>query len=520
MRIGTDTSFWAENVDYTKMVANGAEFTILRAGQGSWSDNYFQKNYDASEGMLPRSAYWFFDQRYKPSRQAELLAATLKDNPLEGYIWADYERDYEGAAYAKWEDFHTFLREIERFIPEMIGRIGIYTRYYYWKDHVPQDKWYLFENYPFWEARYEADAPFDKPFKCLLWQYSEKGDGLAYGLDPYVKKFVDLNYFMGTGEEWEDFTGSIIEIPPDPIVPPVELPAEIPETITGTVVEGLNLSVRAGAGTEFERYTVAPGGTVIPIDGIIEDGGDKWAKYKIDVYSAIKYKGRTYIELNGEVVKPPPPEPLEDGEYWRVLHDVELTARGIMDMTSRMAHRYPEVFLLEDINGETDLKKRYLGRSLQEMCFALLRVGAPSMDLATAKKKFRNVYGVDIAFTNNSGFDDNTTDYISDFNLDKNSLPALDKCRVVGGACLKGQVVGDRLKVETIRNALSIEYLLENPHLFFTALNSGDKPTDWGQGNGEPIFVPLIAPDHTDVYYPLHLLEKSVGIVSPYFTSV
>ena len=57
MRIGTDTSFWAENVDYTKMVANGAEFTILRAGQGSWIDNYFQKNYDASEGMLPRSTY-------------------------------------------------------------------------------------------------------------------------------------------------------------------------------------------------------------------------------------------------------------------------------------------------------------------------------------------------------------------------------------------------------------------------------------------------------------------------------
>jgi GH25 family lysozyme M1 (1,4-beta-N-acetylmuramidase) len=318
MRIGTDTSFWAENVDYTKMVANGAEFTILRAGQGSWIDNYFQKNYDASEGMLPRSTYWFFDQRYKPSRQAELLAAVLKDNPLEGYIWADYERDYEGASYAKWEDFHTFLREIERLIPDMVGRIGVYTRYYYFSEKVPSDKWYLFEKYPFWEARYEAEAPFDKPFKCLLWQYSEKGDGLAYGLDPYVKKFIDLNYFRGTDEEWKIFTGNSIVIPPDPIDPPVE-PVD-PGEYKGTVISPTGINIRTSPEVLSDNKVGAmwKGSVLVGSDLVKKENGNEWLLLK-DAYVAVKYNGQTLLELEDVVEEPEPPiEPPAVGrEDWK-----------------------------------------------------------------------------------------------------------------------------------------------------------------------------------------------------------
>ncbi len=219
--------------------------------------------------------------------------------------------------------------------------------------------------------------------------------------------------------------------------------------------------------------------------------------------------------------EPPPEQPLKP--LYRVLHDVELIKKGIIDpddagIKARMEKHYPEVMLFTDINNMPIVKKRYMGRSIQEMCFALLQYGAPSQSLERAKKKYRVIYDWVRAFTNGSGFDnpDGTilVDYINNF--DGGNLPAFDKARVCGGATISGEVVGDKLKVEALTGAVDIEYLKENRHLFFTAMNSGANPSDWAQGDGEPVYIPLIAPKSTELYYPLNRLERVDEIADPY----
>ena len=130
MIIGTDTSFYAENVDYDKMVEAGAEFTVIRAGQGSWIDNYFEKNRAAAKGKIPRGAYWFYDNRYEPQRQAELYKAALGDDLMESVIWCDYERQYHSdpAGWDDWTNFWGFVKYVEREFPTKT--VGIYTGYF------------------------------------------------------------------------------------------------------------------------------------------------------------------------------------------------------------------------------------------------------------------------------------------------------------------------------------------------------------------------------------------------------
>ena len=213
MTTGTDTSFYAERVLSYEKMAQSAEFTIIRAGQGAWIDNYFEKNRTAAKGILPRGAYWFYDGRYKPARQAELFATALGDDLMELPLWADYERDDKGAAYGSWKNFHTFLRELKRRLPGK--EIGIYTGYYYWLEHVPERAHRYFKDYPLWLAWY-ADLDrvmVPQPWEELtLWQFTERGDGKLYGLNPLVKKAIDLNYYMG--DDFDGFAGASKEPPP------------------------------------------------------------------------------------------------------------------------------------------------------------------------------------------------------------------------------------------------------------------------------------------------------------------
>lgn len=218
-------------------------------------------------------------------------------------------------------------------------------------------------------------------------------------------------------------------------------------------------------------------------------------------------------------------DPTPTDNLYRVMHDVELLDRDLLDggllkrVLKRMKKRDPEVFLLHDISGEPITKDVPMTRDIQEMMFALYRHGAPSQNLKRAKKKWRVVYDFMRAFSNGTGFNDSSDprrDYISGLDLNKR-LPAFDKARVCGGATITGQIVGDRLKVETLTDAMTLEHLLNNPHLYFHAMLSGKNPAPFPQGDGEPVLIPLIAPNGIDAYYPLERLEKVDEIADPYF---
>ena len=202
MIIGPDVSFWQDDnetpqqIDFVKMKANGAEFVIIRAGQNKWVDSDFAYNWKAAKAAgLPRGCYWFWDSRYEPVKQAELWVRTMGGDFGELPMFADFEEKY-GGNFSGWKNYLAFVECLEDLTDK---EIGIYTAYYYFHENVPAQAWERFGEYPLWVANYGVTTPkIPKAWKeWLFWQYTETGDGLAYGAE---SKGIDLNYFNGSSE--------------------------------------------------------------------------------------------------------------------------------------------------------------------------------------------------------------------------------------------------------------------------------------------------------------------------------
>lgn len=222
--IGPDISFYQDDdqtirqVDFKKMKSNGAEFVIIRAGQNSWPDPDFAYNWRMAKAAgLPRGSYWFYDSRYPPALQADLFVTACGGDFGELPMWADFEEKY-GGPYAGVSNWQVFLDALKDLIPASV-EIGIYTNYYYWREHVPATLRHEFKNFPLWIANYNTGAPLI-PEPWILWtfhQYTDKGPGLAFGAE---SNRIDLNYFDGDRARlYERF--NIPELPEEPELPPL-----------------------------------------------------------------------------------------------------------------------------------------------------------------------------------------------------------------------------------------------------------------------------------------------------------
>ena len=204
MIIGADVSFYQDDnatpqkVDFAKMKANGAEFVILRAGQGSWSDPDFRDYWQSAKGIFPRGSYFYYDNRFNPKEQADLYVQQFNGDFGELPLFCDFE-DRRAGSYRKWQDWYTFIERLKALVPNK--EIGIYTAYYYWLERtavkgIPAASLEYFKQYPLWVANYKVDKPLvPKPWtEWTFWQYTDKGDGSLYGVE---SKNIDLNYFNG-----------------------------------------------------------------------------------------------------------------------------------------------------------------------------------------------------------------------------------------------------------------------------------------------------------------------------------
>lgn len=208
--IGPDISFYQKddtpNPIRFEMMADDANFIILRAGQGGWIDKEYVKSYRGAGAVgLPRGAYWYYDNRYHPQRQAELFSEIVKQaGPLELEMWVDIEqREYTASPYAGWRNWYDFIERLKQLTD---NRIGIYTGPYYWmeftRDTPPVNLRY-FAQYPLWIAQYtSADQPTTPaPWtKWTYWQFTDQGPGREYGVQ---SEEIDLNVFAGS---LDDFT--------------------------------------------------------------------------------------------------------------------------------------------------------------------------------------------------------------------------------------------------------------------------------------------------------------------------
>jgi GH25 family lysozyme M1 (1,4-beta-N-acetylmuramidase) len=192
-------------VDFVKL-ASVTPAVIIRAGQNLWKDIAFDVSWKgAKDAGLLRGSYFFYDSRVDPKKQAKLWADVLGDDKGEFLHFADFEDRY-GGKYKTWRDWYDFLEESKRLINRPLG---IYTGYYYWREHmvdISAQQLAYFGNYPLWIAAYGGTAPrIPAPWgDWLLWQFSDNGDGKAYGV---ASGNIDLNYFNGTAEDFENRFG-------------------------------------------------------------------------------------------------------------------------------------------------------------------------------------------------------------------------------------------------------------------------------------------------------------------------
>lgn len=204
---GPDVSFYQDDngtpqqINFDVMQSAPSDFVIIRAGQNLWTDPDFLYNWrEAKSAELPRGAYWFYDSRADPIKQAELFASLFINDPPELELWLDLEENY-GGVYTGYTHWKKFLDRLRKLLPQ--ARIGIYTGYGYIKGKIPVSEYAYFLQFPLWLAWYTSKPAYvtvPAPWtSCLYWQWGTPPWGLEWGCESIE---IDMNLFNGTRDEF------------------------------------------------------------------------------------------------------------------------------------------------------------------------------------------------------------------------------------------------------------------------------------------------------------------------------
>lgn len=252
---GYDVSRWQGSIDFAKMRNSGARFVIIKAGQGNWIDPRFDENWRNAKGVLPRSTYWYFDNRYPPKEQARKYFEIISKD-LEGICWLDLE-DRQTGIYSGFRNWYDFIEELKSVYPGV--RVGIYSGFYYMVEmlsYATSAQKQYFAQFPLWQAWYFND-PFHPLYNTIMtplpWlEYDILQSGTpAVGHDAGVESLeIDYNQFNGDEAKFTRMFGGA------PVLPPVETgeTGETGETMTlykGTVTATVTLQIRNGPGTNY-----------------------------------------------------------------------------------------------------------------------------------------------------------------------------------------------------------------------------------------------------------------------------
>jgi len=202
-----DISSWQppETMNYDALV-EGTNGIILRACYGTSLDRYLETHYKeiTSRGGLV-GFYQFILSGQEIGSQVEVLKKAVEGKKRTLGVWADVE-------ITSWSKLSR--KQLESYLKqagESFGEdLGIYTSQYMWDASIGAP---VLGPYKLWVANYQVERP-NLPKKGLwedwwLWQFTNKGriDGVGVNLD--------LSYFNGTQEEFEEWIGN--ELPTEKV---------------------------------------------------------------------------------------------------------------------------------------------------------------------------------------------------------------------------------------------------------------------------------------------------------------
>ena len=456
---GFDVSFYQDDnntpqgINFATMKSHGADFVIIRAGQGNWIDQDFATNWaGAKEAHIPRAAYWFYDPRVAPLTQAKTFC-DLASNP-EGRLWIDLEYSgLWGGNFRGASNWRVMCEEVKR----RGYRVGIYTGFYWWRENtLPLEREY-FGQYPLWLAWYTSTisivtipAPWSE---CLIWQDGTPPIGKLVGVESIE---IDHDRFNGGQIEFMKEFGAQVVTPPPP-TPPIGAKMNLART------NASNVAICTAPDNNTKTGRVFPANTQFVFN--IKQG--TW--YQLMDMTWLNAGGQNqYITFISSNTPPPVPPPV-GAQYAVTLHDYEIRAlsRPTYNGAVRAVHGLPETVKVNDKFGFVLLTK-----PLQFAWYDWCRFRTTQND-TNNKTSFRSLTTDGRAFTNRYG---STTcaNYVTGDNLDAEPMRLFPL--LCGGAYIKivGGVGTAELTFETMSSTEDVTQYnpTTHPYLFYSAVNS------------------------------------------------
>lgn len=267
--LGIDVSRWQDNnstaqqMDFTKSVAMGAKFVFIKSSQRLWTDEDILYNWKTSKAAgLLRGAYHFLDWDVSPREQAQYAWSIIESDPGELPPVIDFEY-WNPPPPNAYDILWNYLIEMER----LSGKKPIiYTGAFFWDAHgTDADVW---TNYPLWIASYTTQdymesnvaklTPWDK---WTFWQYTDKGNGLAFGAE---SSGLDMNWFNGSLDELKQFAG-IITTPQPPTPQPPTNSVLLP---TLKVISSVRVRTQPNTSYNAKEIRMRKAGEIIHVEEI------------------------------------------------------------------------------------------------------------------------------------------------------------------------------------------------------------------------------------------------------------
>lgn len=187
--LGVDLSEYQRGIDFDRLMSEGAEFVILRGGDGGYNDKCFEPFYNqAKERKLPVGAYWF--SRALNANQAQQEAMQFYNSCLKG-------RQFELPVYmdieckAQQNLSTAALTEVVKVWTSTLRNlgylVGVYTTAWWLTSEVDRQ---AIGEVELWIAQWSAKKP---TIEHGMWQFG--GDGYNYYRNKTMAGYVmDQNW--------------------------------------------------------------------------------------------------------------------------------------------------------------------------------------------------------------------------------------------------------------------------------------------------------------------------------------
>lgn len=200
---GVDVSHYQGEIDWQVLSAENIDFAYIKATEGaSHTDKCFKYNFaEAQKTSLRVGAYHFFSFESSGKAQAEHFISTVPktENMLPPVIDLEFYGDF-AKEHHRTEEVKSELSVMINLLYSHYGVMPvIYTAEEEYELYVSGD----FAETPIWmRSVYKKPSPLPDGRTITIWQYTNRERLNGYNGD---EKFIDMNVFCGTEEEFYNF---------------------------------------------------------------------------------------------------------------------------------------------------------------------------------------------------------------------------------------------------------------------------------------------------------------------------